>query len=158
MRRLTLHLLIAAATFIIGIAVSRLSLVTASPPKVKEPLPVSSCQLQRNPEQYLGQLIWVRSTYVGDSTVYDWSCGSPDSLPSGLIYVEGLSRLSPELEARGVCLNGIELIVDERLGAEVVVAGIFEADYSVLNAAPGVRRYRIIANGAFRIPAPSVRR
>jgi hypothetical protein len=153
MRRLTLHLLIAAVTFIFGVAVSRLSPKMSSPPKVKQPLAVSSCELQRNPEQYLGKLIRVRAPYVGNSTIYDWSCGSPDFLPSGLIYVD-----SPELGARWIGDNGLELIVDEGIGAEVVVVGIFEADYLVPNATADARHFRITAESVFRISAPSVQR
>lgn len=158
MRRLTFHLLVAAATFVLGLAASRLSLMTRPPTKVTDPLAVPSCELQRDPEQYLGKLIRVRATYVGNSSVYDWSCGRPYSLSSGLIYVEDLSSFSPELGARWICHNSIEAIVDEGLGAEVVVVGVFEADYSVPNAAPGARHFRIIAESVFVTSAPSARR
>ncbi len=143
MRRLIIYLLIAALTFLAGLTSYRLGLAPRVQVNMYEPLPVSLCELERQPGRYDGRLVRVKAVLysdVGGPYIYDWSCGS-QNIAYPLIDVTGFDGLNPELREWVRNIGKIDA-KGEDLESDVVIVGVFDRSYST--SGDFSHRYRII--------------
>src|SRR5688572_27624283 len=98
MKKLTIKVLIALLTFIIGVgAVMSWFLLGKNPVKESGPQPLPYCEVARNPELYHGKVIRVRATLsFGSGGMYVVEDCDPVSALASLVELEGSEGSRPK--------------------------------------------------------------
>jgi hypothetical protein len=131
MRRYTIYALIALVTFSSGLLVYAVWRSQSSP-NPSQPLTLSLCELERQPEHYDGKLVRVKAVLysdLGGPYIYDWSCGSQNVYTCPLIDLRGFDGLNPELKEWARNIGSIDA-KGEGWEADVIVTGLFDKSYS----------------------------
>jgi hypothetical protein len=156
MRRLVIYLPVAAFCFFVGLSASSLRLAANSSPGLNEPVVVSLCALEADPQRYDGKLVRVTAVLHRDMEpyLYDSSCGASAAQKSPRITIPGDdSFVVPGWAVETLtCANAPNVAA---VGAQVTVVGVFEADYHASNEPPGVRHPRITPRSIIQLLPPS---
>ncbi len=135
MRKSIIYISTAILAFVVGV-IAYISFLTPPTPSIQsEPFTVSLCDLERNFTQYDGSVVRLKVTVANYSRggvpfTYDWSCGGQHSYNYPLIDVRGFDGLSPDLQRLLENTRSVRTDTNgERIRAEIVVVGIFDADY-----------------------------
>ena len=146
MRRYTIYLLVTVTCFALGLVANRLSNLSSNTATAGEPVVVSLCELNRNPDKYDGEWVQIKAVLwsdLGGPYIYDWSCGSQEIYTYPLIDLRGFDRLNPELKSWAMRIGGIH-DEEEILEADIIVTGLFDKSYSESSDDSGSHKFRII--------------
>ena len=146
MRRYANYLLIGVTCFLLGIAANKVSDLSGTTATAGQPLVISLCELNRNPDKYDGEWVQIKAVLwsdLGGPYIYDWSCGPQDLYTYPLIDLRGFDRLNPELKNWSTKIGGIDSQV-EILESDVVVTGLFDKSYSESSDYSDSHKFRII--------------
>jgi hypothetical protein len=159
MRRSVYSLLVAALSFVAGVAAFMLAATANQAQKREEPLKVSFCELVRDPERYNGKVVQTKAVLYRDQKpfIYDWSCSTADiyTSPPFVMISDDLDHALPEWADGfvfcGNALNGNK----EGLAADVVIVGAFKLGHPTTERAPD---FRIKPENILQLSQPSRRR
>jgi hypothetical protein len=162
MRRFYIYLPVAALCFAAGLLTQQLWRISHPSPAVGTPLAVSMCEIDRDPQQYVGKVIVLRDvlyTLPGDSFVHACFTNGTNIRMSPLIKVvdDNDRPILPEWARQTVGCDNCLRAQNEGWGAEVIVVGTFEADDTPGSLLKG-RNFRIIPHNVRQISPTFSRR